>query len=427
MYRILVCNDDGIGAEGLQVLAKNLGLLADVYVVAPSEEKSAMGHAVTFKSDITVKEAKVPGAKKAYAVDGTPVDCVKIGLQLLEENGIRPDYVVSGINLGINTGSSAIYSGTVEAAREGAINGIRSIALSVEGPETENYDYICSMLRDLLELAKNVDPSIVLSVNAPDLPVWEVKGVKMTSCAEYGHGENFLFEKTDDEGHYRIGKVSADCDSKADNDWNAVKQGYVAVTPLNAYNNDVLALKSLQGLSTEQTVAVFVDFQEKLVPAMRKKEELIANNVKLAKCLKRLDVPMVATTQYSKGLGNTVSELDKAMGKHDTVEKETFSCFGERKFAEKFIGVKHGKIILAGIEAHICLQQTALDFLARGFQVYVVKDCCQSRNKEDFKTAMELLAAKGCTVTTWESVVYELMGSSRHPGFKTISKIVKEG
>lgn len=427
MYRILVSNDDGIGAAGLRTLVKSLGLIADVYVAAPSEQKSAMSHAVTFLSDIEVRKAQVPGAKDAYAVDGTPVDCVKIGLQLLEEKGITPDYVISGINMGINTGSSAIYSGTVAAAREGAINGIRSIALSVDGRETENFEYICSMIRDLLELSKTADPDVILSVNAPDLPVWEVKGVKITPCADYGFGEKFIFSKTDTEGHYRIGKADSEYDAAADNDWMAVNQGYVAVTPIAAYNNDVLALKNLQGLSTDRTIAVFVDFQEKLVPAMRNPEGLIANNVKLAKCLKRLDVPMIATTQYSKGLGNTVAALDKAMGKHDTVEKETFSCFGERKFEEKFIGVNHSKIILAGIEAHICLQQTALDFLARGYQVYVVKDCCQSRNKEDYKTAMELLASRGCTVTTWESVVYEIMGSSRHPGFKAVSKIVKEG
>lgn len=427
MYRILVSNDDGINAAGIRALVRSLGYIAEVYVAAPMEQKSAMSHASTFRTPIKVEAASVPGAKRAYAISGTPVDCVLLGLQLLEEDGIVPDFVISGINMGGNAGASTIYSGTIGAAREGALHGVRSIALSVDGHETENFEYICTMLKDLFDLSKTLDPSVILSVNAPDVPMWKVKGVKITDCAEYGFGEKFGFEKLEAEGEYMMKVTDIDCDKTIDNDWNALKDNYATVSPVNAYSNDKLALKTLQGLSTDTTVAVFIDLQEKLVPAMRKSEDLLANNVKLAKCLNRLDVPMLATTQYKKGLGDTIEPLNEAMGKHDTIEKVTFSCFGEKQFADSFLGVQPGKIILTGIESHICLQQTALDFLARGYQVYIAKDCCQSRKKQDFETAMNLLASRGCTITTWEAIVYELMGTAKHPAFKTISKIVKEG
>ena len=138
MINVLVTNDDGIDALGLRVLVEALAEHADVYVVAPKEEQSAKSHSITFLREVSAEEREVKGAVEAWALDGTPVDCVMWGLGRLKEEGIRPDFLFSGVNMGYNNGLAAYYSGTVAGAREGAINGIRSIALSnvtVDGVE----------------------------------------------------------------------------------------------------------------------------------------------------------------------------------------------------------------------------------------------------------------------------------------------------
>lgn len=425
MYKILVSNDDGINAEGLRALVKALGSMADVYIAAPAEQNSAVSQAITFRRNVKATKVEKKHTRAAWAITGTPADCVKLGIQLMRERNVEPDFVISGINMGINTGSSVVYSGTLAAAREGALSGIRSIALSVASHDAEHFDYICEMIRGLLDLSMTLEPSTILSVNTPNLPPWKIKGVRFAPCAEHAFGELFVFEKRPEEDEYGMIIQSLDSDPTVDNDWNAVKHGYAVITPILVETTDRQALRKIKGLSNDSTVCVFVDFQEKLMPAMRKNEELADNVVRFARCMKRLDVPMIATTQYSKGLGPTFAELDKAMGKHKTIEKITFDCFGEKNFAKEFEGMISNKVIIAGIEAHICLQQTALSFLERGYDVYVVSDCCQSRKKKDYKAAMQLLEAKGCNIRTWESVVYDVMKSAQHPAFKTVSKIVK--
>ena len=425
MYRILVCNDDGIESAGLKALVKTLKTFADVYVVAPAEQMSATGQSLTFRRPVAAEEVSLKGAKKAFKVTGTPADCVKLGLKLLREKDREPDFVISGINRGINTGTSVFYSGTIAAAREGALNGIRSIALSVDKHDTENFGYVCSMLKELLELSAKFEPSTMLSVNAPDLPEWKVKGVRFAPSAPHGFGEDFVFDKVS-ENEYQMYVSREKCDKRTENDVNYVAQGYAVITPVTIETNDYRALRSMTAMSCENSITVFVDFQTALVPVMYGAEELMKNTTKFAKCLRRLDFPMRATMQYSKGLGAVESELDEAMGRYEEVEKLSFSCLDDPLFERKIQGSSSNKVILCGIEAHICLQQTALDFLARGYEVYIASDCCSSRNKKDYKAAMNLLAAKGCVVTTWESIVYDIMKSSTHPAFKAVSKIVKE-
>ena len=130
MPKVLVTNDDGIDAHGLRVLVDALSEHADIYVVAPATQQSGKSHSITFMREVTPKEREVKGAVAAWELDGTPADCVMWAIDYLrDEEGIEPDFVISGINLGFNTGLAAYYSGTVAGAREGAINGIRSIAL----------------------------------------------------------------------------------------------------------------------------------------------------------------------------------------------------------------------------------------------------------------------------------------------------------
>ena len=188
MIKILVTNDDGIDAKGIQCLAEELGKMADVYVVAPKEQQSGKAHSITFMRDVKAEAHDLKGAIEAYAIDGTPADCVKWGLCKLSEEDITPDYVVSGINMGHNAGLAAHYSGTIAAAREGALNGIRSIAISVRHHKASHFDYVLGLLPRLIEMSSKIKPSTFLNVNAPDIPSWDVKGVKVVPAAPFGYG-----------------------------------------------------------------------------------------------------------------------------------------------------------------------------------------------------------------------------------------------
>ena len=173
MPKVLVTNDDGIDAHGLRILVDALSKHANVYVVAPADQQSGKSHSITFLREVTPQERDVKGAVAAWVLDGTPADCVMWAIDYLKnEEGVELDYVISGINLGFNTGLAAYYSGTVAGAREGAINGIRSIALSVGGQDSmnaEHFDYLVGLLPQLMEMSARIDPGTLLSVNAPDI------------------------------------------------------------------------------------------------------------------------------------------------------------------------------------------------------------------------------------------------------------------
>ena len=150
MVKVLVTNDDGIDVHGLTILVEALAQHADVYVVAPKEQQSGKSHSITFMREVTPEERDVKGAVAAWVLDGTPADCVMWAIDYLrDELGITPDYVISGINLGYNSGLAAYYSGTIAGAREGAINNIRSIALSAGSHKASHFDYMLGMLPQL--------------------------------------------------------------------------------------------------------------------------------------------------------------------------------------------------------------------------------------------------------------------------------------
>ena len=135
---ILLTNDDGIYAPGLAALERELERLGEVYVVAPATEQSGVGHSITYLSPLIVKELFDGRQRRGWAVEGSPADCVKLGL--CEYLPRRPDLVVSGINYGLNAGINVLYSGTVAAAIEGAFFGITSIAVSLEFDEHAQFD-----------------------------------------------------------------------------------------------------------------------------------------------------------------------------------------------------------------------------------------------------------------------------------------------
>lgn len=171
----------------------------------------------------------------------------------------------------------------------------------------------------------------------------------------------------------------------------------------------------------EEAAAVVIDYQEKLVPAMHKKEELIRNSQILLEGLKILGVPMCVTQQYTKGLGMTVSEIQEAAGTDAYVDKISFSTADV--IAEQIQGKKY--VILCGIEAHICVLQTLIDLKAKGYVPVLVEDCISSRKKNDKKMAIKRAIQEGAIVTTYEAVLFELLKEAGTEESKAIQRLIK--
>ena len=178
---ILLTNDDGIYADGINELAKTLTAVADVYICAPEEERSASSHSITVRKPFKVKEIDHPAAVWAASVAGTPADCVKVGVKVLRNRGVEIDMVFSGINHGANLGTDTLYSGTVQAAVEGALCDKPSVAVSVNSLSPKNWEPACRMALNCVEKAYGrLDKNTVLNINFPDVPEEELKGVRYT-------------------------------------------------------------------------------------------------------------------------------------------------------------------------------------------------------------------------------------------------------
>ena len=234
---ILVANDDGIDAAGIAALAAALDGLGTVAVVAPFEEQSAVGHAITVRDPMRVHVWAFDGPRGpvwARAVTGTPADCVKIAVQKLLPR--RPDLVVSGINHGPNTAVNVLYSGTVSAATEAAILGIPSMAVSHAAWRPADFEPAGRVAADLAArvLADGLPDNVLLNVNVPNLPHDEIAGVRATRQARARWEEEFE-ERRDpmDRPYYWLGGRFVDLDGGADTDLAALADGYVSVTPLH--------------------------------------------------------------------------------------------------------------------------------------------------------------------------------------------------
>lgn len=180
-------------------------------------------------------------------------------------------------------------------------------------------------------------------------------------------------------------------------------------------------------IERDKSLFIAIDFQERLLPAMAHKDWVKAQSIKLINGMKILGIPMLATTQYAKGIGETEKDILEALGDAKVIDKSTFSIFGCENFRKVFDETAEGKktAIVCGIETHICLQQSCLDLIDRGYEVYVPADCVDSRSEFDRDIALRRLEKAGCIITTYESVLYELMRDSKIPEFKGIVKIVK--
>ena len=178
-------------------------------------------------------------------------------------------------------------------------------------------------------------------------------------------------------------------------------------------------------LDRNDTICVLVDFQEKISKAMDRSKETEDAIVQLVKGLRILDVPIIVTTQYAKGLGATTPAVAEALGDHDEIDKRTFSCMADEAFQQALAASGKKQVLLCGIETHVCVQQTALHMADAGYQVFLIEDCCSSRKRSDFETALRRMRDAGITVTSGESALFELLFTSKAPEVRDISALVK--
>lgn len=178
-------------------------------------------------------------------------------------------------------------------------------------------------------------------------------------------------------------------------------------------------------INRDEAVLVLVDYQEKLMPAMADKEALEENVVKLVKGCELLKLPILATQQYTRGLGETVPAIKEAVKEFNPIEKTSFSCYGEVNFVEALEATGKKTVILAGIETHVCVLQTALDLVEQGYRVFLVADCVSSRKLSDKNYGEIRMGSVGVIITSFEAVLFELLKDAKHENFKAISSIVK--
>lgn len=175
----------------------------------------------------------------------------------------------------------------------------------------------------------------------------------------------------------------------------------------------------------ENTGAVVIDIQERLLPHICQWEKLLHNCLKLIEGLNVLSVPVIVTQQYTKGLGPTDLSVVSKIAEFSFIEKNSFSCYGEPVFKEELGRSGKKNIILLGIESHVCVLQTCLDLLGAGYIPVVVEDCVSSRKLSDKLVAIERMRQEGARITTLESILFELTQYAGTESFKLISKIVK--
>jgi isochorismate hydrolase len=178
-------------------------------------------------------------------------------------------------------------------------------------------------------------------------------------------------------------------------------------------------------ITKDNTSAVIVDIQERLFPHMYKREELERNVGILIKGLNLLNVPLLLTEQYSKGLGKTIPSISDNIDNIEPIEKISFSCCDESRFLKELNMLNKKFVILAGIETHVCILQTVLDLIENGFHPVLVEDCVSSRKENDKKIAVERIRSNGAIITTYESILLELCRVAGTETFKKISGLIK--
>ncbi|HOL65325.1 MAG TPA: 5'/3'-nucleotidase SurE [Accumulibacter sp.] len=239
--RILLCNDDGYFAPGIDHLARALSTVAEITVVAPERDRSGASNSLTLDRPLSLKRA----ANGFYYVNGTPTDCVHLAVTGMLD--CLPDMVVSGINMGANMGDDTIYSGTVAAATEGFLLGVPSIAISLCTRHSEDFACAAKVAREVVCLMQEQRPAqpMLLNVNVPDVPYEQLRGFAVTRLGKRHKAEPVVRTLSPrNETVYWVGAAGEAADAGEGTDFYAVQQQQVSLTPLqiDLTHNDQLAL-----------------------------------------------------------------------------------------------------------------------------------------------------------------------------------------
>ena len=243
---ILLSNDDGYQAPGLQALATELASIGDIHVVAPDRDRSGASNSLTLDNPLRARQAD----NGFFCVDGTPTDCVHLAITGLLE--AEPDMVVSGINSGANMGDDVLYSGTVAAAMEGRFLGYPAIAVSMatEGTRPQYYTTAARVTLELVQrvIAGSLPADTILNVNVPDVPWEELKGMQATRLG-HRHKSEPVIKAQDPRGRpvYWVGPVGSEQDAGPGTDFHAVRSGYVSITPLDV---DLTRYDAIDGIAS---------------------------------------------------------------------------------------------------------------------------------------------------------------------------------
>jgi len=231
--KILITNDDGIFSSGIYALWEVAKEFGSVYVVAPNSQKSATGHSITISKPLFVDKIKRRNGFEGISVTGSPADCVKFGLKKILSNA--PDLILSGINLGSNLGNNIIYSGTVAAAIEGAMQNIPSIAFSVDSFNPRSFETSKSIIRQIINLAieNRITKKFIWNVNIPNCEIDQLKGIKVASQGNQYFNDDFdtRVDPKGNEYYWMVGNM-VDEDSTFDSDSYVVKNDYASLSPL---------------------------------------------------------------------------------------------------------------------------------------------------------------------------------------------------
>lgn len=237
--RILLSNDDGVQAEGLLALYRKLSQRHKITVVAPDRERTAVSHAITLEMPLRADEILLDGGARAYAVSGTPADCIKLAITRLL--GEKPGLVISGINPGANVGVNINYSGTFAAAREAVLYGIPAFAVSINGKRPAHYDDAAAFVDNLVvdNIAADLPRGTLLNINFPDLPRVRIKGVRI-SRQNMRQLDEFIEQRVDPRGrvYYWHGLNSQNTAGDPELDTVAVSEAYVSITPIKCDMTD---------------------------------------------------------------------------------------------------------------------------------------------------------------------------------------------
>jgi 5'-nucleotidase len=232
--KILVSNDDGIDSPGIYTLVKTLKEIGEVTIVAPLKEQSAVGHAITMQVPLRVIKYHKNGEFFGYAVDGTPADCVKMGIKNILKT--PPDIVISGINHGSNTAINIIYSGTVSAAREAAIMDIPSIAVSLTSHTATDFTFAAKVAKMIAQeiAGKELPLGTLLNVNVPDIPEDQIAGILLTRQGK-SKWDDIYEQRKDPYGreYYWLTGNLMEVDTEIETDQAAINKHYVSVTPIH--------------------------------------------------------------------------------------------------------------------------------------------------------------------------------------------------